>query len=216
LPAAGKAAGTILEYAMATHGVPRKGYMPHRMLLHVASLCLLSSPLLAQGAPNKEATEEFAGEAREGAPARISDQAGIVRMDPKGKVTPVSQSKNGFTCTLMPDESRAPVCADERGFAWLVSAISQKPQPPAIDRPGIAYMAKGGVHYETSDGKIMMLPAAGTKEEREPPHWMIIWPFDSTSTGIPTKPNAGGTYIMFAGTPYAHLMVYQDPKMLKQ
>jgi hypothetical protein len=190
--------------------------MPHRMLLHVASLCLLSSPLLAQGAPNKEATEEFAGEAREGAPERISDQAGIVRMDPKGKVTPVSQSKNGFTCTLMPDESRSPVCADERGFAWLVSAISQKPQPPAIDKPGIAYMAKGATHYETSDGKMMMVPGAGTKEVREPPHWMIIWPFDSASTGIPTKSNAGGSYIMFAGTPYAHLMVLQDPKMLKQ
>ena len=128
--------------------------MPRRMLLHIASLCLLSSPLLAQGAPNKEATEEFAGEAREGAPERISDQAGIARMDPKGKVTPVSQSKNGFTCTLMPDESRSPVCADERGFAWLEAAMSQKPQPPAIDKPGIAYMAKGGVHYETSDGKI--------------------------------------------------------------
>jgi hypothetical protein len=217
LPAAGKAAGTILEYAMATHGVPRKGYMPHRMLLHVASLCLLSSPLLAQGAPNNEATEEFAGEAREGAPERISDQAGIVRMDPKGKVTPVIQSKNGFTCTLMPDESRSPVCADERGFAWLVSAISQKPQPPAIDKPGIAYMAKGATHYETSDGKMMMVPGAtGTKEVREPPHWMIIWPFDSASTGIPTKSNAGGSYIMFAGTPYSHLMVLQDPKMLKQ
>ena len=191
--------------------------MSRRMLLHIASLSLLSSPLLAQGGTsNKEATEEFAGEAREGAPERISDQAGIVRMDPKGKVEPVSQSKNGFTCTLMPDESRAPVCADERGFAWLVAAISQKPQPPRIDKPGIAYMAKGGVHYETSEGKMMMMPGAGAKEVREPPHWMIIWPFDSASTGIPTKPNAGGTYIMFAGTPYAHLMVYQDPKMLKQ
>ena len=58
-----------------------------------------------------------------------------------------------------------------------------------------------------------MMPGAGTKESKEPPHWMVIWPFDSASTGIPTKPNAGGTYIMFAGTPYAHLMVYQDPKM---
>jgi hypothetical protein len=191
--------------------------MPRMMLLPIASLCLLSSPLLAQaGTPSKEATEEFAGEAREGAPAHISDQAGIVRMDPKGKVTPVSQSKNGFTCTLMSDENRSPVCADERGFAWLVSAISQKPQPPAIDKPGIAYMAKGAIHYETSDGKMVMMPGAGTKEVREPPHWMIIWPFDSASTGIPTRPNAGGTYIMFAGTPYAHLMVYQDPKMLKQ
>jgi hypothetical protein len=25
---------------------------------------------------------------------------------------------------------------------------------------------------------------------------------------------AAGTYIMFAGTPYAHLMIYQDPNTL--
>ena len=191
--------------------------MSRKMLLHIVSLSLLSSPLLAQGGTsNKEATEEFAGDAREGAPARISDQAGVVRMGPNGKVEPVSQSRNGFTCTLMPDESRAPVCADQRGFEWLVAAISRKPQPPTIDRPGIAYMAKGGVHYETSDGKKQMMPGAGTKEVKEPPHWLLIWPFDSASTGIPTQPNAGGTYIMLAGTPYAHLMVHQDPKMLKQ
>lgn len=45
---------------------------------------------------------------------------------------------------------------------------------------------------------------------------MLLWPLDPTATGIPTRPNAGGSYIMFPGTPYAHLMVYQDPKMLKQ
>lgn len=30
------------------------------------------------------------------------------------------------------------------------------------------------------------------------------------------RPDAGGSYIMFAGTPYAHLMICQDPKMLEQ
>ena len=191
--------------------------MTRTILLPTAVLSLLSSTtLLAQGATLTKADEEYIHDVQEAAPARIADQAGVSRLDPKGKVTPVRESKNGFTCTLMPDGSNAPVCADQRGFAWLVSAMSQKPQPPAIDKPGIAYMAKGGVHHETSDGKIVMMPGAGTKDVREPPHWMVIWPFDSASTGIPTKPNAGGTYIMFAGTPYAHLMVYQDPKMLKQ
>ena len=150
-----------------------------------------------------------------GSPARIAEQAGIARLDPRGNVTPVRQSRNGFTCTLMPDGSNAPVCADERGFAWLVAAMAQKPRPPASDRPGIAYMAKGGIHFETPEGKIVMQPSPGTKEVKEPAHWMLLWPFDSASTGLPTRPNAGGTNIMFAGSPYAHLMVYQDPGMLK-
>lgn len=191
--------------------------MPHRILLPTAAVWLLSSTtLLAQaGAYGKEANEEFTRDAEEAAPARIADQAGIVRLDPKGTVTRVRESRNGFTCTLLPDGSSAPMCADERGFAWMVAAMSGKPRPPASDRPGIAYMAKGGIHFETPDGEIVMQPSGETEEVEEPPHWMILWPFDSASTGLPTRPNAGGTYIMFAGTPYAHLMVYQDPKMLK-
>jgi hypothetical protein len=191
--------------------------MTRTILLPTAVLSLLSSTtLLAQGATLTKADEEYINDVEEAAPARIADQAGVSRLDPKGKVTPVRESKNGFTCTLMPDGSNAPVCADQRGFAWMVAAMSRQPQPPATDKPGIAYMAKGGVHFETPDGKIVLEPAANTKEVREPPHWMILWPFDSSSTHLPTKPNAGGSYIMFAGTPYAHLMVYQDPKMLKQ
>ena len=187
--------------------------MRRKILFSTAALSLLSSaPLLAQG---KEANQEFARAAQEAAPARIADGAGIARLEPSGKVTPIRQSSNGFTCTLLPDGSNAPVCADQRGFAWLAAAFSKKPRPPASDRPGIGYMAKGGVHFETPDGKIVTEPSPGTKEEKEPPHWMILWPFDSASTGLPTRPNAGGTYIMFEGTPYAHLMVYQDPGMLK-
>jgi hypothetical protein len=40
-------------------------------------------------------------------------------------------------------------------------------------------------------------------------------PLDSATAGIPTHPNAGESYTMFTGTPHAHLMIYQDPKMLK-
>jgi len=63
---------------------------------------------------------------------------------------------------------------------------------------------------------VAQAPPGQTKEtEAEPPHWMLLTPLDTASTGIPSHPNAGGSYIMFAGPPYAHLMVYQDPKMLK-
>jgi len=180
------------------------------------ALFLFPGALGAQAHPagqTKETETEFIKSAEAGAPERISAQAAVARLDPKGKVAMLRQGKNGFTCTLFPDESLAPYCADEKGFRWLVAAMSQQPAPPA--RGGIAYMAKGGLHYETDDGKIVMQPGPGTKSVKEPPHWMLLLPLDSAASGIPTRPNAGGTYIMFAGTPYAHLMIYQDPKMLK-
>jgi hypothetical protein len=184
----------------------------------VALLALPLATLQAQARPagQSAATEtEFIKAAEEGAPEWISAQAAIARLEPSGKTSTVRPGSNGFTCTLMPDESHAPYCGDRRGFQWIVAAMSHKPAPPA-GGTGIAYMAKGGLHYETPEGKIVMEPSAQTKSVREPPHWMLLTPLDAAATGIPTRPNAGGTYIMFAGTPYAHLMIYQDPKMLKQ
>lgn len=184
-----------------------------------AVACLLLAPasaVLAQAKPaghTSEAEAEFIKSAEAGAPPRISEKAAIARIEPKGQVTMVRPGSNGFTCSLFPDESHAPFCGDRSAFRWFVAAMSQQPKPPTSG--GVAYMAKGGVHYEMPDGKIVMAPSATTKEVKEPPHWMLLTPLDPAATGIPTRPNAGGSYIMFAGTPYAHLMIYQDPKTLK-
>jgi hypothetical protein len=91
--------------------------------------------------------------------------------------------------------------------------------PPAMTGPGLAYMAQGGTHYEDAQGNVLMeheltKHAAGSRRVQEPPHWMIIWPYDPATSGLPTKENGAGTYIMFAGTPWAHLMVYQNPSRM--
>lgn len=177
---------------------------------------LIPAVLHAQAQPagqTKESEAEFIRTAEAGAPDRISAQATIARIEPKGKTSVVRQGSNGFTCSLFPDESHAPICADRSGWRWFVAAISGQPKPPTAG--GIGYMAKGGLHYELPDGKIVMSPGSNTKSVKEPPHWMLLTPLDPATSGIPTRPNAGGSYIMFAGTPYAHLMIYQDPKMLK-
>jgi hypothetical protein len=184
----------------------------------VALLALPLAALQAQARPagQSAATEtEFIKAAEEGAPERISAQAAIARLEPNGGTTIVRPGTNGFTCTLMADETNSPTCANAQGFKWLVAATAHKPAPPA-GGGGVAYMAKGSTHYETPEGEIVMAPSAKTKSVREPPHWMLLTPLDPAATGIPTRPNAGGAYIMFAGTPFAHLMVYQDPKMLKK
>jgi hypothetical protein len=181
-----------------------------------AALLLLPTVLPAQvklASRSRAADAEFIKSAEAGAPDRISQKAAIARLEPNGRVVNVRPGSNGFTCTLFPDESNAPFCGDRSAFRWLVAAMSQQPKPPTTG--GVAYMAKGGVHYETPQGEIVMSRSAGTKEVKEPPHWMLLTPLDPATTGIPTRPNAGGTYVMFAGTPYAHLMIYQDPKMLK-
>jgi hypothetical protein len=153
--------------------------------------------------------------AESGGPADISSKAAVDRIDPKAMtVKELRPGTNGFTCSVIPDGTNAPFCGDQNAWTWFRSAFTMQPKPTNA-APGIAYMAKGGIHYETPDGAVVMEKSATTKDVAEPPHWMLMWAFDPAAAGLPDRPNAAGVYVMFAGTPYAHLMVYQDPNKLK-
>jgi hypothetical protein len=39
-----------------------------------------------------------------------------------------------------------------------------------------------------------------------PPHLMILVPDLDSLAGLSTEPGNGGPYVMYAGTPYAHIM----------
>ncbi len=158
---------------------------------------------------------QFTKLAESGAPAAISSKAAVARIDPKKKaVTEIRAGSNGFTCSVIPDGSDAPFCGDKNAWAWFAAAFTGQPKPPNTE-PGVSFMMQGGVHYETATGEIVMARGSNTKDVKEPPHWMLMWPIDAGASGLPTKPNAGGVYIMFAGTPYAHLMVYQNPAAMQ-
>ena len=178
----------------------------------LASVVLPSSGC-AQGGTS---SAQFIKLAESGAPADIAGKAAIARIDPTKKtVTQLRAGSNGFTCSVIPDGTDAPFCGDKHAWAWFAAAFTGQPKPPNAE-PGVSYMMQGGVHYETPSGDIVMAKAANTKDVKEPPHWMLMWPIDPATSGLPTKPNASGVYIMFAGTPYAHLMVYQNPGTMKQ
>ncbi len=168
---------------------------------------LLPSLGCAQGGMSKD---QYIKAAQGGAPASISANAAVARIDVKKKaVTELRAGTNGFTCGLLPDDN-SPFCGDKNAWAWVAAAFTSQPKPPNTE-PGVSYMMQGGTHYETSAGEVVMEKSANTRDVKEPPHWMLTWPFDPAASGLPTKPNPGGVYIMFAGTPYAHLMVYQNP-----
>ena len=147
------------------------------------------------------------------APARISKDAGVMVYGADGKLTEVRKGTNGFTCvpTVMNLPVPDPMCMDAASHQWLTDITNNAPKP-SNTVPGIAYMARGGSHFE-KDGKVVM-SGEGAKVVKEPPHWMVMWPFDEASK-LPTVPNPSGVYIMFENSPYAHLMVYQDPNKMK-
>jgi hypothetical protein len=148
------------------------------------------------------------------APEHIAKEAGIMVFGQDGKLTETKKSANGFTCipTVMNLPVPDPMCMDAAVQQWMTDLMNNAPKPTNTV-PGIAYMVLGGSHFE-KDGKVVM-SGDGATIVKEPAHWMIMWPFDAAATKLPTTPNASGTYIMFDGSPYAHLMIYQDPRKMK-
>ncbi|MDP2689192.1 MAG: hypothetical protein Q8P48_03655 [Deltaproteobacteria bacterium] len=164
----------------------------------------------------KEMSEkELVELARSAAPANVSAEAAVMIPGKDGKLTEAAKGTNGFTCLpdLSGQEKPDPFCGDGPSMQWVTDFMAGK-DSPSNTAPGIAYMAKGGWHWE-KDGKIVM-DAAGAKRVKEPPHWMIFWPFKHEATLLPTVPVEFGAYIMYEDTPYAHLMIYQDPMKMKK
>lgn len=148
------------------------------------------------------------------APARISKDAGVMIYGADGKLTEAKKGTNGFACipTVMNLPVPDPICMDAASNQWMTDVMKNAPKP-SNTVPGIAYMARGGSHFE-KNGKVVMA-GEGAKVVKEPPHWMVMWPFDPAASQLPTVPNPSGVYIMFEGSPYAHLMIYQDPNKMK-
>lgn len=156
----------------------------------------------------KMSTAELIVSATSAAPRDIGEHAAVIAPGANGKMAEIRAGTNGWTC--MADEPDTPgldpMCLDKQSMMWVQSLMS-KAKKPANTAPGIVYMLQGGSDISATD------PYA-TKTDHfieSPPHYMIMWPYDAKSTGFSTTPKKTGTWIMWAGTPYAHLMINQKP-----
>jgi hypothetical protein len=154
-----------------------------------------------------ELTQTKIARALSAAPPDVAKAATVAEMDGHGKMTVLRVGTNGFTC--MPgDPSGAghpAMCADEASMQWFKDFAEHKPKPTNTV-PGITYMLAGATQRSDSDPYDTTSPAIVIG-----PHWMIMWPFDPKTTGLPTTHRPKGAYIMWAGTPYAHVHIMGRP-----
>jgi len=143
------------------------------------------------------------------APASVSKDATIMDFPQTegGEMVKLKDGTNGWTC--MPDDPHTPandpMCLDKAGLEWGMAWMSHK--EPNITTGGMGYMLMGGGSPSNTD-PFAMAPKQGETYLKEPPHIMLFFPggkIDETVYG--TDPNSGKPWIMFRGTPYAHLMV---------
>lgn len=157
--------------------------------------------LLGSAASADQAAIESAMSA---APASLAADATIQTWD--GKV--LREGSNGWVCLPdIPDNGGTdPYCVDA---AWLnlLNAL-QEGKDPTYDKLGIAYMLAG-------DAPVSNIRPGGKKENGDwieglKAHLMILVPDHSMYDNISTDPENGGPWVMWPGTPYAHIMVPID------
>ena len=154
-----------------------------------------------------ETTQEKIARAMSAGPDNISKSARIVDKDSQGNKVILREGSNGFTC--MPGDPKVvgdpPMCADAASMQWFADAKAHKPKPTNTV-PGITYMLAGATQRSDSDPYDSTSPPITVG-----PHWMIMWPFDPRTTGLPTTHKPTGAYIMWAGSPYAHVHIMGRP-----
>lgn len=141
------------------------------------------------------------------APLAIGKGAAVIDVSADGKIREVRKGTNGFTC--MADNPNTPgpdpMCADANAMAWIDAWLNKK-EPPA-NKVGFIYMLAGGTDASNTD-PYAQKPTATNNWVKTGPHVMIVgakgmlsdYPHDA-------KPNTALPYVMWAGTPYEHVMM---------
>lgn len=176
-----------------------------KRLLTVAALMAAGSLIAMQSAAADDAA--LIKSAESAAPAAVSSGAAIYAVDAKGATRTLREGKNGFWC--MPDNPASPgpdpMCGDANAMEWAMAWLEKKEPPKG--KVGFMYMLSGGTDGSNTD-PYATAPTEGNNWIETGPHVMIVNAMDMMK-GYPTdpKPDTSKPYVMWPGTPYAHLMI---------
>jgi hypothetical protein len=156
---------------------------------------------------SSETMEAKIERAMSGGPPEIARSAKIIDKDAQGHTIVLREGSNGWTC--MPGNPNVvgdpAMCADKVAMQWNMDFAEHKPKPTTTV-PGIEYMLNGATQRSDSDPFDKTSPPI-----KIGPHWMILWPFNGKATGLPTTHRKTGAYMMWAGTPWAHVHIMGRP-----
>jgi hypothetical protein len=169
--------------------------------LRLGSVVLVAGFLFASVTGSASVESDAIEDALSAAWPGMAENATVV--DWEGNV--LREGSNGYTCFPTPPTlvGTAPMCMDSEWMEWADAWSNKKDY--AADALGISYMLAGDGGASNVDAY-----AEGPTDDNEwiveGAHLMILAPGDLLDA-FPTDPNNGGPYVMWKGTPYAHLMV---------
>ena len=138
-------------------------------------------------------------------PTEIARHATIIDMTDMSKPKQLRAGTNGWVCYAMIDE---PMCLDKEWQKWAQAWISKSDLK--ISGTGIGYMLRGDKGASNTD-PYATGPTADNQWVVAPPHIMVLYQDSKMLDSYPTDPKSGGPWVMWKGTPYAHVMVPVSP-----
>lgn len=165
------------------------------------SASMMWLPAYADGDADLIASAESA------APRAVSSGAAIYAMAADGTMRTLREGSNGFWC--MPDTPASPgpdpMCGDANSMEWAMAWIGKKEPPKG--KIGFMYMLAGGSDASNTD-PYAAGPTDGNAWIKTAPHVMVVNAGDMMA-GYPDQavPDTSKPYVMWPGTPYAHLMI---------
>lgn len=181
----------------------RRFTLPSLVLL--ATLAATAGPAGAQAAPS---ADEQIRSALSAAPAAVADDATVALTDG----TILRKGSSDWVCMPdMPDvPGNAPMCLDAVWREVMDALMSHR--DPAFEGTGFSYMLQGDMPVSNTDPY-----ATGPTEDNEwipsgGPHIMVVFSDPAMLEGISTDPSSGGPFVMWKGTPYAHVMIPTEPR----
>jgi hypothetical protein len=160
----------------------------------------------AQHEMGKMTDDQIIASAMKAAPPAIAKDATVIDVGADGTIRTVRKGTNNYTCmadspaTPGPD----PMCGDTNAMEWVDAWLHHK--TPAAGKVGFMYMLEGGTDASNTD-PYATAPAAGNHWVKTGPHVMVVG--GGIMPGYPrdADPDTSKPYVMWAGTPYEHLML---------
>ncbi len=182
-------------------------YVFRGLLLFSAVAVVATSAFAADKPAAAPSDADLVASAMTAAPAAVAKGATIVTMEADGTMRTLRKGTNGFTC--MPDSPSTPgpdpMCMDASAMEWAHAWMSH--QNPPTGKVGFMYMLAGGTDASNTD-PYATKPSATNHWIKTGPHVMIVGGDDTFYAAYPKDPDPDTSvpYVMWAGTPYQHLM----------
>lgn len=137
------------------------------------------------------------------APASVAVGATVKGHD--GRV--LRQGTSDWVCLPdMPDiPNDSPMCLDAPWRAVIDAWMNKR--VPHVTQVGFAYMLQGDMPVSNTDPFARTPTPTNQWIHHGDPHMMVFIPDLRLLEGLSTDPTSGGPYVMWKGTPYAHIML---------